>query len=191
MARISSAAAKAMGIPTDAGVGINMAMLTGGLTVKLPAEAQEPRSRVPAVDRLQVVLPLPPTTNNLFLNTKSPTRPRVKTPEYRAWIVKAEQALTLAHPVRAPVAIRIYVRPGRGLICTSDIENRSKAIADILVARGVLPNDNIQYVHSVTCEYRPLPAPAKGIPSVAIVVVEHTLVGSVPLGALPNDPQLE
>jgi Holliday junction resolvase RusA-like endonuclease len=171
------------------GKGINLAALAQADTkrVILPdAITQRPVS----VGRWQVVLPLPPRLSDLFINKKK-GKGRFVSPEYKVWKEKAAQALTLMGAVTPPVYVRIIIRPGKGWISTSDIANREKAVTDALVDGGIIPDDNCQYVHKVTMEFRPLPARPKGIPPVAIVLITPCPIALVPLGQLPDDPILE
>lgn len=89
-----------------------------------------------------VVLPVPPSTNNLFLSVG---RRRVKTPQYRAWIAEADPiAARLQPPPGTPFGVSITVY-GHGRLNTArDLANCEKAIVDSLVRTGVIPGDSIR-----------------------------------------------
>jgi hypothetical protein len=109
-------------------------------------------TRVAGLCQVADNVPLPPSTNNLFLTTK--TGKRVKTPQYRAWIEAATPILGLmAPPPRVPCEVWITVR-GK-INPRSDVANREKAVTDLLVAEGVLPGDSVKYVVGSHQVYRP------------------------------------
>lgn len=143
----------------------------------LPAEAVKPRPRPPkrprpavvavgpapgraVVTRFEVVLPLPPTANNLFANV--PGKGRVRTAAYRAWAEVAGLVLLVAgRPVvKTPVWVTVCVLPGGHLIRPGarwDVGNRTKPVVDLLVAGGLIPDDDREYVVGETgtwdCHY--------------------------------------
>ncbi len=91
-----------------------------------------------------VTLPLPPSTNNLFINYG---RKRRKSPKYRVW--ERQAILSIFAQVRAdrriggPVALSLCVPSGmRG-----DIENRLKATIDALVKSNRIDDD--KHVQSI------------------------------------------
>jgi crossover junction endodeoxyribonuclease RusA len=152
-----------------------------GLGVKLPPVI------VPVVAvSVSVVLPLPPSSNNMFVNV--PGRGRVPSAKYNQWKKQAAQALKNTGKVEAPVEVRIIIRPGKFWRRTSDLANREKAVTDALVTAGVIPEDNCLVVQKISVEYRPLPDPPKGVPPVAIVMVKHCEIGSQPIGTMEGDP---
>lgn len=111
---------------------------------------------------LSFTLPLCPTANNLFLNTR---RGRVKSKAYREW---SERAAWFLKDVPAwlygyPVAIDITIVSGKGWTLACDVANREKAAVDAIVAAGILAGDSCRYVRrvSIGCEAgadRALPA---------------------------------
>jgi Holliday junction resolvase RusA-like endonuclease len=84
-----------------------------------------------------IELPLPPSTNNLFINL--PGKGRVRSGAYKAWERQASASLTFASwdmPTKPyTVTIRLNM-DHRG-----DIDNRVKAVLDLLVRHGVLEGD--------------------------------------------------
>lgn len=87
------------------------------------------------------VLPAPPSVNNLFANVKG--KGRVKTRNYRIWRELAQWAIALdgvsARPIETmegPVEVEIVLGRLRG-----DVDNRQKAILDILKKTHVLLDD--------------------------------------------------
>lgn len=84
-----------------------------------------------------IQLPLPPSTNNLFINL--PGRGRVRSGAYKAWEKRARTALTFASwdmPAR-PYAITIRLNMDH----RGDIDNRTKAVLDLLVKHKVIDGD--------------------------------------------------
>lgn len=87
-------------------------------------------------------LPLPPSVNGLYVNV--PGRGRVRSKTYRAWAKAAGWELVLQRP--KPVAGRysMTVRVGRRSDGRrSDVENRLKALSDLLATHGVIGDDSL------------------------------------------------
>lgn len=96
----------------------------------------------------QVSLPMPPSANNAFLNV--PGRGRVRSNAYRKW---AEEAGWMVKARRngcyeGPVSLLIEICPKTKRI--QDIDNKIKPLADLLVACGVIPDDNNRHVKAIT-----------------------------------------
>lgn len=89
-------------------------------------------------------LPVPPSTNNLFINARN-GRGRILSPDYKAWRKVAAKALTMSAwdmPSRPyDVTIRVNVNH------QSDIDNRIKAVLDFLVEHKVIDGD--QWVNAL------------------------------------------
>lgn len=90
----------------------------------------------------RVTVPQPPSTNNLFLTVG---KRRVKTPEYRAWILRALPLFATMrpvteYPVRFCALIRGKVHHAR------DWDNYIKPLQDCAVSSGVLAADTLKYV---------------------------------------------
>jgi|6_EtaG_2_1085325.scaffolds.fasta_scaffold13314_2 Holliday junction resolvase RusA-like endonuclease len=85
------------------------------------------------------LLPLPPSTNNLFHN--SGRGGRRKTKNYRQWIERAGWELARQHPLPvtgSPVGVSIRLRrPNK----QSDLDNRAKAVLDLLVTHRLISDD--------------------------------------------------
>ena len=81
-------------------------------------------------------LPIPPSLNSMF---PGKTR-RHKSAEYKAWIEHAGWVLETARisPVIGPFALQIRLP----VKMRGDIDNRAKAILDLLVKHGVTPDDS-------------------------------------------------
>lgn len=91
-----------------------------------------------------IVLPLPPSTNNLFINARN-GRGRILSPDYKAWRKLAAKALTLQSwdmPGRPyGVTIRVNINHCR------DLDNSTKAVLDLLVEHKVIDGD--QWVNAL------------------------------------------
>lgn len=98
-----------------------------------------------------VVLPIPPSTNALFLAGKGY---RTKTPEYREWIERAfPLAESLAPPKSYPVMIVVTVI--EAVNRQRDIDNFLKPTIDLIKKAGAIKNDNLCHVTDVLGRYRP------------------------------------
>lgn len=88
----------------------------------------------------------PPSVNGMFAN--SAANGRIKTAKYRAWIKGEMNALVAqrARPVPYPVSVSIELPA----TIRGDVDNRIKAVNDLLVRAGIIPNDSKLFVHSVT-----------------------------------------
>lgn len=128
----------------------------------------------PAADRDEVVVPVPPSANNLFLTAG---RRRVKTPAYTEWLKAAVPLLArLRRPARTPVEVRVTVTGGNGWNPARDIANVEKAITDALVEAGVLADDSTRAgVWRCVQEFRPGNAGDDAV--VAVRVTELTAGG--------------
>lgn len=92
-----------------------------------------------AAELLRVSLPMPPTTNNLFVNAG---KRRIVSPEYDAWRWEARQAVAdwpdLSQYAAVPWAATIAVY---GLPRGSDLDNRIKATLDLIASLTGLHDD--------------------------------------------------
>ena len=132
--------------------------------------AEQEREAVPA-DRkpppLYVTVPVPPSTNNLFVTVG---RRRVKSREYREWMVDAvPEMMKLGPPMSFPAQVSITLLGGPGLNLYRDLDNIAKPVLDALVAASVLPGDSLRHVWRVALEY--LPRTGLGIPPAVMVGV--------------------
>ncbi len=99
----------------------------------------------------ECVLPLPPPANNLFVN--SPNGGRFPSKRYTAW--KALAGIELRKFTRGlamilcPVNLELeYSEKSR-----ADLDGLPKAPIDLLVAHGVLPDDNKRFVRRITLSW--------------------------------------
>jgi len=95
----------------------------------------------PAVTPIYLTLPLPPSSNNMFVNGKA-GRGRFISPLYRAW--KTEAGLLARSQskqrIEGPFAVQINaVRPDKR---RRDIDNMIKPLVDLLVAQGFVTDDS-------------------------------------------------
>lgn len=89
---------------------------------------------------IQFTIPMPPSTNGLFINAG---KRRVRSPEYRAWALKAgwaikEQKIRPLEPGHGDLDIDILIGPRDP---RSDIDNRCKAGIDLCVSMGLIQDD--------------------------------------------------
>ncbi len=98
-----------------------------------------------------IQIPLPPSTNNLFINKKRGGR--IDSPKYRAWKKLVAPLLNGIPPVKSyPVQITLAIRKGKGWRSNSDIANREKAATDALVTAGILLDDTEKCIQRVVIE---------------------------------------
>jgi len=125
-----------------------------------------------------VLVPAPPSTNNLFRTVVSKGRVfRVTTSDYKDWKAEAEGPVRmLRSPVTYPVGVRLT-------LCgkwykARDVDNVAKPIIDLLVSVGVLAGDNLNHVVGLTLRCEPSEAP----PQVKVEIEETapSLFGSSP-----------
>lgn len=97
---------------------------------------------------LTLVFAMPPSTNNLFANSRTGGRHKTKT--YRAWIAEAGWQI-LTQPRRSfagEVSIEIKVGPRQP---NADCSNKIKAVEDLLVSHEIIRDD--RYVKRVSAEW--------------------------------------
>jgi crossover junction endodeoxyribonuclease RusA len=108
---------------------------------------------------IRLVLPCPPSTNNLFRNTSAKERAmwakrgakpksRVPTPEYDAWRQLAGLKANLQH--QEPLTGRVTVTLRCPEASRRDLENFAKAPIDLLVAHGLIEDDRNRIVRGLT-----------------------------------------
>ncbi|MDE2096379.1 MAG: RusA family crossover junction endodeoxyribonuclease [Patescibacteria group bacterium] len=94
-------------------------------------------------------IPIPPSVNGLWANVG---RRRIKTKRYKAWLTEAGWAIVTqrVRPIAATsgcsVVVEIGPRDPR-----ADIDNRIKAVLDLLVRQGIIPDD--RHVNSATARW--------------------------------------
>lgn len=106
-----------------------------------PLVLQKVLADSPKLDR--VTLPLPPSTNNLFVNARG--RGRVKSKEYAAWAARVVPMLwELKPPERLPCTF-FWLLTGQVSVLR-DGDNTLKPLLDACVKAGVIKDDSLQYV---------------------------------------------
>lgn len=112
---------------------------------------------------LTATVPVPPSTNNLFVTIG---RRRFKSPAYRAWLAVAVPLLArLRRPEVFPVRVLVTAF---AINEARDVDNLAKPVSDALVTAGVLPGDSIGAgVWETLQRYRP-----DGPDGVAVVRIE-------------------
>lgn len=84
-------------------------------------------------------LPIPPSVNALYANSRHAGRGRFKTKLYRNWIKEADGYYLTQKPIVSvvgPYTATIEIPKTRG-----DVDNRSKAVLDYLVRVGLTSDD--------------------------------------------------
>lgn len=129
------------------------------------ATTKSTESEAPAGDLGQityVTIPAPPSTNGLFANPRSKGR-RFKTAGYKDWIAEAGRKLKDQRPAPVPGRVILVVNIERQS-ALSDIDNRAKALLDLLVAHRVISDD--RFVTAIAFAWA---AKGDGLARVAIV----------------------
>lgn len=93
---------------------------------------------VSALPCTTLTLPMPPSVNNLFKTL--PGGGRGKTRDYKKWTLEAAVELKLQKPARVPGRVLITIACERESEA-SDIDNRIKALLDLLVQPGLKRED--------------------------------------------------
>lgn len=87
--------------------------------------------------RIEVRLPLPPSVNAMYTNV--PGKGRRKTTRYKEWIETAGWQLKLQRPAKIFGKYDFSVLVPDAMV--GDIDNRQKALLDLLVTHKVIPDD--------------------------------------------------
>lgn len=105
-------------------------------------------------DGITFTVPVPPSTNNLFSNAG---KLRVRAPAYVAWSIEAGLMLNRQKPGRitGPFAVTVAL-PAK---LRGDIDNRYKAIGDLMVEHGITEDD--ARLHRLTIERCPIATEAR------------------------------
>lgn len=110
-------------------------------------------------------LPVPPSSNNAYFNNK--WGGRTKSDELKFWEIEAGQMLRRQKPVALTRRAELLIEVDESACSIqSDITNRVKFVEDLLVDHGILKNDSMKYVASVTSRW------AKGIGACRVTVKE-------------------
>lgn len=89
----------------------------------------------------ELVMPFPPTTNNLYRNAGS--RGRVKTSAYRLWLQEAALLLRAQRAPRVAGSYSLAITADRPDNRRRDLGNLEKAVSDCLVQAGVVEDDHL------------------------------------------------
>lgn len=95
----------------------------------------------------------PPSVNGLFLNV--PGRGRVRAPKYDAWYAQARWTVMSKIGLRrlaGPVSLTISIGEKK---VRGDLDNRCKALIDLLVSCNVIDDDDKSVVRRILLEWAP------------------------------------
>lgn len=104
---------------------------------------------------LVIALPMPPTTNNLYVNAdKKRGKGRIRSAPYSAWVKEAGYRLNAQRPplMAGKVALLIEVEEPKTARRT-DIGNKEKAVTDLLVSHRVIQGDDQRFVRQITLRW--------------------------------------
>lgn len=127
-----------------------------------------------------ILLPLPPSANNLTRKAPRrggkyfPTRAYTDwTTEANAMAIEAGLIPRRSAPFEHPVHVRVEILPGKGLRLDRDADNMAKAVQDWLVKWGFLIDDSLRHVHGCHVIYRPQEASPTGRAVVRVSFTEE------------------
>ena len=91
----------------------------------------------------RLLLPIPPSTNKLFVNKR--TGGRAKAAAYKAWLAEAGWEIKLQRPpaLHPPLVTCLRVLIEAPLGQNRDLDNAIKPILDALVKMGVIVDDSL------------------------------------------------
>lgn len=98
----------------------------------------------------RVTLSWPPSANALFRNV--PGKGRVRTKEYARWAGVAGWELKAQRPRKFTGPVEVVVELNPPTRHALDLDNRNKALLDLLVTHQVIPDDSTKFVRSVTAK---------------------------------------
>lgn len=87
-----------------------------------------------------IVLPFPPSTNNLFINVG---KRRIRSPRYDGWRSEAIAAIWQQRPAKVAGPFRLTLTFDRPDNRARDLDNLAKAPLDALVHTGVIEGDHL------------------------------------------------
>lgn len=115
----------------------------------MPLAVTEQFSRPIASGTVILRLPVPPSVNNLFVNSRKGRHPA---PWYVAWKRAAGQELIVQRPSRFEGQVEVIItiqEPTK----PRDLDNAQKALFDLLVTHQVLPTDDSTCVRKITAAW--------------------------------------
>lgn len=100
-----------------------------------------------------VILPKPPSVNAMY--GQAPGHRRYMMPEYKAWLATVDELLKKVElPIyKGEVWVSITIED----VGTGDLDNRAKALLDLLVKKSVIVDDSRKYVRGVYLEWGNVP----------------------------------
>jgi Holliday junction resolvase RusA-like endonuclease len=98
-----------------------------------------------------ITIPFPPSTNNMFINSK---RGRFRSQKYDEWINEAGWEIKRQRPskVIGPVSLMFEFQDGRDKR-KRDVTNLIKAPEDLLVSHGIIEADDQSIVRKVSASW--------------------------------------
>lgn len=118
----------------------------------VPCPACKKEKNKKADSLASVILPIPPSANNLFPTGKNGRR--FKSEEYKNWIEAATPIMEkMAPQTKFPVKYKYTIL--RKMRSNADGANREKGLMDLAVSCGVLPGDSIKYITGGIWDYKP------------------------------------
>lgn len=121
------------------------------MTVAEPDFADAPFHCPPDV---VIVLPMPPSTNNLFA---SKAQRRFRSAEYDGWINEAGYRLNAQRPARTAGKVTLLIEVEEPKTARrQDVANREKAVVDLLVTHRIIEGDDQRFVREITLRWAPV-----------------------------------
>ncbi len=100
----------------------------------------------------EVEVPVPPSTNNLYVNR---AKGRSKSTEYRDWIATVSMRMMVLRPINTgPFRITYTLMGGSDLNLGRDLGNIEKPLTDLLVSTKRICNDSLRAgLHEIILRY--------------------------------------
>ena len=98
-----------------------------------------------------ITLPMPPTTNNLFAGNG---RRRYRTSQYNTWAEAAGWELKRQRPASVAGRVSLLIQVAEPKTKRAqDLDNKTKALLDLLVFHGVIQGDSQNFVRRIILEW--------------------------------------
>lgn len=99
----------------------------------------------------QIILGCPISANAMYRISKNKL---IKSKKYRDWLEANIPIIQQGpKPNKFPITVCIQIMDGRGWTNKRDLDNVAKALIDVLVKGGAIPDDNIKYIKNIELKF--------------------------------------
>jgi crossover junction endodeoxyribonuclease RusA len=113
-----------------------------------------------------LILPMPPSTNHIWRIIR---KRAIKSKEYNEWLAECMNIVADIGRVPSPVSFQMIIH---GCRKNSDLDNRIKAVLDLLVHAGILEGDSVQHVQSLDVRYDPAKIDGQAVARIKVLRLE-------------------